>query len=266
MRPVLQTRRNGGATLRETAPGSEDASGRWWLEIPAGPAGVYRLAQLDDHLHQARKDFAWRAPLRLDVRARVSEPDLPGTWGFGLWNDPFSASFGVSGTARRLPALPNAAWFFFAGRPNFLAFRDTHPAQGFLAGTFSSPHLPALLLAPGLLAAPGIFLPPFARLLRRVVRWFIQEDAAALSVDPTGWHDYRMDWQAQQVSFWVDEVPVFSTPVAPRGPLGLAIWIDNQYAAFPPSGKVRAGTSPNPLPAWLEIEVVSIKAIEAQPE
>jgi hypothetical protein len=248
MKPAVYTRQNAGAVVQETSPGG------WRLEIPAGPSGVYRWAQLDDHLQQARSTFPWRAPLRMELRARVSAPDLPGTWGFGFWNDPFSASLGVSGTARRLPALPNAAWFFFAGRPNYLALRDDHPAQGFLAATFSAVRVPSLLFAPGVVMLPFLALPLTARLLRRAARLLLREDAALVSADPTYWCDYRIDWHPDQVQFFVNGSEIFATRVSPHGPLGLVIWIDNQYAAFPPSGKLRTGTSPNPEPAWLELE------------
>jgi hypothetical protein len=248
MEPALKVRQNAGGVVRETAPG------RWLLEIPAGPNASYRWAQLDDHLQQSRGGFPWRAPLRMELRARVSAADLPGTWGFGLWNDPFSASFGVSGTARRLPALPNAAWFFFAGKPNYLSLRDNQPAQGFLAAAFSSPVVPSLLFAPGVVALPLLALPLTARLLRRAARLLVREEAALVTADPTSWHDYRLDWLPGRVQLFVDGSLVFSTAVSPRAPLGLVLWLDNQYAAFPPSGKLRMGTSPNPEPAWLELE------------
>ena len=125
------------------------APGAWRLEIPAGAAGRYRLAQVDDYHRLRRRDFPWRPPLRLSLRARASAPDLPGTWGFGLWNDPFSLSMGLGGAAQRFPALPNAAWFFFASPPNYLSFRDDLPAQGFLAATFQAPAIPAPLLGAG---------------------------------------------------------------------------------------------------------------------
>jgi hypothetical protein len=248
MIPVLHTRQTAGASVLEMKDGC------WRLEIPAGPGGVYRWAQLDDHLNQPRKDFPWRAPLRMDLRARVSSANLPGTWGFGVWNDPFSASFGVSGAARRLPVLPNAAWFFFAGQPNYLALRDDHPAQGFLAATFSSPGIPSLALAPGVLALPLLALPLTARLLRRAARLLVKESGVLVTDDPTQWHDYRLDWRFDRVQFFVDGKQIYSTAIAPREPVGLVIWVDNQYAAFPPSGKLRMGTSPNPESAWMELE------------
>ena len=116
----------------------------WRLTLPPGPEGEYRWAQLDDYLHRKRKDFLWRPPFRLKLRSRISSENVPGTWGFGLWNDPFSFSLGVGGASRRLPALPNAAWFFFAGDKNYLSFRDGSscqwvPDSGFLLSFDSIP-------------------------------------------------------------------------------------------------------------------------------
>jgi len=193
----------------------------------------------------------------LEVRVRVSDADLPGTWGFGLWNDPFTASLGLAGTARRLPALPQAAWFFYASPPNHLALHDTHPAQGLLAATFASRRIPALLLAVALPVVPLLAWPLTARWLRRVARRFVAEDALRLDLDPTDWHSYRLEWRADGVSFVVDGESCFSTPVAPCDPLGLVLWIDNQYAAFPPDGRLRFGISPNPS-AWVELADLAI--------
>lgn len=232
------------------------------MEIPAGPEGVYRLAQLDDHMDQPRSAFPWQPPLRLELRARVSAEGLPGTWGFGLWNDPFSAGFGVSGMARQLPLLPNTAWFFYAGQPNYLALRDDHPAQGFLAAVFNAPKIPSLALAPGAIALPLLAAPPAARLLRRAARVLIREDAALVPAGAADWRAYRIDWRAEGVRFVVDDQEIFVTPHSPRGPLGLVIWLDNQYAAFPPSGRLRLGTSANPEGAWLDVEAVEVSRLE----
>ena len=51
------------------------------------------------------------------------------------------------------------------------------------------------------------------------------------------------------------------TNISPNGPLSLVIWVDNQYAALPPRGRLRYGTLPNPEPAWLEIRELSIQEI-----
>ncbi len=257
MIPALHSRRNGGGTVREIE------KGLWRLEIPRGPGGIYRWAQLDDYMHRRRDDFLWKPPgktkaLSVDLRARVSAADLPGTWGFGLWNDPFAAGLGLGGMALRLPALPNTVWFFYAGPNNYLTLHDMHPAQGFLAATFAAPRIPAPLLAPGALALPMLAVRPLARVFRRAAGHLIYESGALIDTDPTQWHAYRLDWSEEQVHFYVDGAEVFSTPVSPRAPLGLVLWIDNQYAAFLPSGKLSMGTSANEEPAWLELEGIEV--------
>ena len=230
------------------------------LSIPAGPAGHYRLAQLDDTRNLRRRDFNWQPPCTLTLRARVSDPDLPGTWGFGLWNDPFSASLGMGGGSRKLPALPNAAWFFHASPANALSLRDDLPANGFLAAVFRSRALSPILYPLAVIAAPLLAWRMTARLLRRAARRWIQEDSVRLNPDPTAWHDYHLDWRLDGVSFQVDGQTVRESPLVPRGQLGLVIWIDNQFAAFRPDGTLKYGVQENPTPAWLEIADLNIES------
>jgi hypothetical protein len=131
----LKERLAAGGSVNQTESSS------WRLEIPAGPGGRYRLAQLDDYHDLPRRALLWRPPLRLSLKARASSEDIPGTWGFGLWNDPFGFAF-LKGGGVRLPVAPNAAWFFFASPPNYLSLRDDLPAQGGLAATFRSRRWP----------------------------------------------------------------------------------------------------------------------------
>ncbi|HMD88810.1 MAG TPA: hypothetical protein VKF38_06580, partial [Anaerolineaceae bacterium] len=199
-------------------------------------------------------------PLNLSLRARLSAPGLPGTWGFGFWNDPFNASLGIGGTARRTPALPDTTWFFYGSPANYLAFRDDHPAHGLLAATFASTDIPPFLLALALPLAPLLAWPRSARLFRRLTRAIIREDAAQLQIDVTEWHDYRLELELRQARFLLDGQHVFETPVVPRSRLGFVLWIDNQFAAFPPDGRLRFGTLENPAPAWLEIQDIKIES------
>jgi len=227
------------------------------LQIPAGPAGRYRLAQLDDYTHLKRRDFPWYPPFTLTVRARASHTTFRGTWGFGLWNDPFGFSLGF-GAGQRLPTLPNAAWFFFASPPNYLSLRDDLPAQGNLAATFRSPRWPSIWLTLAMPLIPLYLLPPAARLLRRLGAHFIHQEAVQLPLDPTQWHEYSLEWQSNEVTFYVDGSQVLLTPISPQPPLGKVIWIDNQYAAFPPRGRPAFGTLPTHEPAWIEVEDTSL--------
>jgi hypothetical protein len=236
---------------------SQTGFAAWHLEVPAGPGGRYRLAQLDDYHDLPRGKFAWQPPAIFRWRARASARDLPGTWGFGLWNDPFGFAL-LKGGGVRLPVLPNAAWFFFASPPNYLSLRDDLPAQGGLAATFSSPRRLSLVSAVGAPLLPLLLLPPAARLFRRWCRRIIRQDAASLAFDPSDWHTYALAWDDQQTTFQVDGELVLQTSVSPAGPLGLVLWVDNQYAALPPDGRIRYGTLPNPESAWIEIEALSL--------
>ncbi len=166
-----------------------DGAGVWRLELPTGPKGNYRLAQLDDYAALDRAEFEWLAPCSLSLEARAgSSAAIPGTWGFGIWNDPFSLSLGVGGGVRRFPALPNAAWFFFASPPNYLSFRNDLPAQGNLAMTFRSPRWPAVILAAAVPLLPLAAIPAFARLTRRLARRIILQDSVQLSINPAEWN------------------------------------------------------------------------------
>ena len=146
--------------------------------------------------------------------------------------------------------------------PNYLSLRDDLPAQGFLAATFRSSHLPGLLLG---LAAPGLpllALPAAARLFRRLARRTINQDAvqidSAHSFAKTAWHVYQIDWQPGSVTFTVDGQSVLATTISPRAPLALVLWIDNQYAALPPNGRLGYGSLEAPQPAWIEIAEISL--------
>ena len=229
------------------------------LTMPPGPKGQYRLAQFDDYAQVKRADFPWQEPISFSLRARCSNRQHAGTWGFGLWNDPFSANLGIAGSLRRLPALPNCAWFFYGSAPNYLEIYDRYPAQGFLAATFSSALIPAPVLLFGLALTPFLALPVTARLIRKLLRVFIKQDAASIKIDPTDWHVYRLVWQPDRVRFYVDENCILQTSIAPKGHLGLVLWVDNQFAAFPADGRLRFGTLANPAETSLEISDLTLE-------
>lgn len=226
-------------------------SNGWRLTIPAGPAGGYRLSQLDDHAHIARQNYPYSPPFSLSLKARVSSASVPGTWGFGLWNDPFGFSFGPEDNFFRLPALPNALWFFHASPQNYLSFSEK-PGNGFLAQVFRAPKFHRLLIP------AGLALPFSRKTTRSYLGRVIDEDSAIVSVDTNQWHMYRLEWSPTRSAFWVDNVKVLESSVSPNPPLGLVIWIDNQFAAFRPDGKISFGMLAG-KEEWLEIEDMEIK-------
>ena len=228
----------------------------WRLTIPSGTFGHYRLSQLDDHLGLPRNAYPYRPPLTLSLQARISSAEAPGTWGFGLWNDPFGFSFGPGEGFLHLPALPNTIWFFHASKKNYLSFRDDKPGQGFLAQVFHSPRFDsALILA-------SLFLPFSRKRTRRLLSRVINEDSIKLTLEPSDWHSYRLDWKMTSSLFWVDDTLILASQVSPKPPLGLVIWIDNQYAAFMPDGTLKWGMEKNPQSEWLEIKDVKIRTID----
>jgi hypothetical protein len=230
----------------------QDIQGGWRLFIEPGPAGDYRLAQLDNYGKLKRSAFPHRAPFMLHLRVRTSHSSLPGTWGFGLWNDPFGFSLGFGGNPGRLPALPNAAWFFFASPENHLSLHADQPGHGSLAGSFHAAQIPTLLMAPAALALPLLWLPAASRLLRRQATSMVRHDWKKMSVDPSGWHHYEIHWSLDQVLFKVDGEQVHAA-IAPQPPLGLVLWLDNQYAAWRPDGSFGYGTLATPADCWMEV-------------
>jgi len=242
----LQTRHSPGANVSPITNGFR-------LSIPSGDAKEYRIAQLDDYAKLARGDYPHRPSLSLSLRARASAESIPGTWGFGLWNDPFGLSIGFGGNPFRLPALPNAVWFFHASQENYLSFSDK-PGYGLLAQAFRSPIFPLA----GLARVGGTL--PFSRThARTLMSEIVEEDGVRLSMDVTEWRAYRFEWSPTRSAFWVDDAVVLETSVSPRPPLGLVIWIDNQYAAWRPDGNIGFGVLENTEPAWLEIEDLLVR-------
>ena len=191
-----------------------------------------------------------------------SEP--PRHLGIGVWNDPFSmgilnkAAGGRKTTMLRLPALPDAAWFFYASPPSYLSLRDDLPAQGWLAVTFQAKRLPVVILAPLIIGFPLLFFPPGMRLVRRALSKVVQQDATLLKCDPSEWHQYALSWETENVTIQLDGQNVLETSAVPQSRLGLVIWLDNQYMALSPDGRIGYGMLPNLEPAWIEIRNLEI--------
>ena len=243
----LKSRFSGGGEL-------ETSGSRWKLRIPAGSGAHYRLSQLDDYEGLRRSEYLWRPPLKLTLRARVSSASLVGTWGFGLWNDPFGLSLGTGTSVLRLPALPQTAWFFAASPRSYLSFRDDLPASGFFAQALRSSPVNSTLISAALAF-------PFApKTTRRTISRLVQEDAIRIDSDPRAWRRYTVEWAPNHTAFSVDEALVLDSVVSPRPPLGLVAWIDNQYAAFDPKGKLRWGVEASPEDSWLEIDELQVVA------
>jgi hypothetical protein len=228
------------------------------LEV-ASPKGEsvpsYCNAQLDDYHVDSR--MRWKPPVRLTVRARFSHSakHLRGTAGFGFWNDPV----GMTGRVRL--RMPQTAWFFFGSPPSDLKFARDVPGSGWKAATLDAVRPLSALLSP---LAPLAFVALRWQWLYQKVwpvaerMWRIAEQP--LPVDLRQWHDYEMVWTPQGLTWRVDGDDVFVTARAPKGPLGLIVWIDNQYMVARPDGRFAHGTL-SVGPQWLELADLQVQAL-----
>ncbi len=246
--------------------------GRGALEpLPAGlrlvdegaEARAYTNAQIDDYQGLPRRDFLWRPPLTLTVRARFSHPgadqagdgglSLLGTAGFGFWNDPFLM------TDRRPPALPRALWFFYASPPSDMKLDLNTPGWGWKAATIDAARWPVRLCLP--LAPLAVPLMHSGSIYRRswpLAQRMMNICEAPVEAPMTEWHKYEIEWRRDGVRFAVDGGDVLSCDRSPRGPLGLVLWIDNQYMVATPRGRFRYGMLDVPWRQWLELDQVAV--------
>ncbi len=243
-----RTHRCGQAALVQTDAGLR------LINTPArDPA--YANAQIDDYQGLARRRFLWRPPLTLTVRARFSHPagQLSGTGGFGFWNDPFAMTGG------RRPTLPRALWFFFAAPPSNMALAAGVPGWGWKAATMDALRWPLIALLP---TAPlGVLLMRSPALYRRL--WPIAQAAMGVSEAQVGapltdWHLYGITWREKRAAFHVDDRLVLETQHSPAGPLGLVIWLDNQYMVVTPQGSFAHGCIAKAETQWLEVGEVMV--------
>jgi hypothetical protein len=226
------------------------------LILPPLPRRAYADAQLDDYHGLRRAAFPHRPPLRLSLRACASHPHPNGTLGFGFWNDPFSISGGVL-------AAPSVVWFFYASPPSDMALVEGAPGWGWKAATLDAGRWPAALLAPAALGAALLTrLPGLGAPLLRLARRFMRAHETALpDVALDQWHTYRLEWRVDEAVFWVDGVERLRAPAPPRGPLGLVLWIDNQYAIASRAGKFGFGLCPVENEQWLALAEVQVEPL-----
>ncbi|MBN1427687.1 MAG: hypothetical protein JXB07_04825 [Anaerolineae bacterium] len=238
-------------------PGSEiENTGSSWRLVNAPiEAGRYTNAQIDDYQKLHRRDFLWRPPLTLTVRARFSHPvgELVGTAGFGFWNDPFMM------TGARMPALPRAIWFFHASPPSDMKLDMQTPGRGWKAATIDAIRLPFFLLAPTIPVAVSLMnIPTLYRALWPVGQRAIGVSEALIDADMTDWHTYRIEWGVRRALFWVDGRIVLDCDTPPSGPLGFVMWIDNQAMIATPQGRFGWRTLDTPRQQWMAVDVLAI--------
>jgi hypothetical protein len=218
-------------------------------------ATQYTDAQIDDYQGLARKDFLWRPPLQMTVRARFSHPAgaLKGTAGFGFWNDPFMM------TGWRWPALPRVIWFFYSSPPSNMKLDLHTPGYGWKAATLDAIRWPFFALLPTApLAVPLMNIGPLYRTFWPMGQKAINVSEAIVPVEMTEWHTYVIDWQQKTVHFLVDGETILQCQTAPAGPLGFVLWLDNQYMVATPWGSFNYGLLDAPGRQWLEVSSIEI--------
>ena len=234
------------------------------LTLPKSEGEHFCLAQLDDYLKMERSNFPHQPPLKIELEAKASGSDLAGTWGFGFWNDPFSMGLLAGGVSRILPVLPNAAWYFYASPESHLSLVDQLSGSGFMARTYRSPLLPGVFSLLTMFLFPLVISKWGRRLLRRTARFIVREDGKQVDVDVCEWHAYALDLTKTEAVFLVDEEIIFQTPITPRGKLGFALWMDNQYFRFDPEGRIGFGFLPVPSDQYLQVRALKITDLKAQ--
>lgn len=232
----------------------EHDEGSGMLRLPTTSDLAYSDAQLHDYAGIPRREYPWRPPLHFTIEARFSS-HLQGTAGFGFWNNPVSS--------RGLPALPRALWFFWASPPSAIELAQDVPGHGWKAATIDAGRASALAWAP--FAPLVLLLCRHYGVRRRLWPWvqralLIEErllggrptETLTSHIDRTEWHRYEIYWFGDRVIFGVDGHKVLTTQRAPRAPLGLVLWLDNQWARVTPAGSFGAGLLHSTHPQWLE--------------
>lgn len=223
---------------------------------------VYTNAQIDDYHSLPRPHFPWRPPLRLSIRARFSHNSgqLSGTAGFGFWNHPLRL------TRPRSLALPQALWFFYAGPPAHMPMTLTQPGWGWKASTIDTRTGRFLANAPLFaLTSPLLRAPSLCRSLWPSVQKAAMIAEQLVPAPMADWHVYTIDWQHNRVNFFLDGRLLLESDRAPAGPLGLVIWIDNQFLQFAPWGRFRWGLVPKEEVQGLEIDWLAVETLAKSP-
>jgi len=226
-------------------------------------AQTYSNAQIDDYQGRTRRNFLWRPPLTLTVCARFSHSAaaLTGTAGFGFWNDPFLMTPGT-----RLPSLPRAIWFFYSSPPSNMQLARHVPGCGWKAATIDAWRAPFLLLAPTApVAIPLMRIGALYRRLWPIAQRAIYVSEALIPHSMTEWRTYCIEWGETTARFRIDGETVLHCTTPPRGPLGLVIWIDNQYMVVTPWGAFRSGLVASAQREWMEIERIRVSGVDGRP-
>jgi hypothetical protein len=221
---------------------------------PTADRSAYHNAQITDY-NPVQRRFVLRPPLRVTVEACLSTPadTVRGTAGFGLWNHTYDPT-------RRGFRLPQTAWFFFASADSNLALAQGVLGWGWKAAALDAGRWQARALLPLTpLAIPLMRIPPLYRRLYPLAQAVLGVGERALDAALLAqMRRYEILWQRDGLRFSVDGETVFQADHAPRGPLGLIAWIDNQYAVVTPQGQFAFGVCPLAQPQAMTLQRLEV--------
>jgi hypothetical protein len=110
--------------------------------------------------------------------------------------------------------------------------------------------LTGLLIAAGNLA---LRLPIVSRMALAVAHGLVVAREVMLDLDMTDWHEYALDWLADEAVFRVDGREVMRAARPPRTPLGFVAWVDNYRATASMGGEYAFAFVDVPEPQWMEV-------------
>ncbi len=226
----------------------------------------YTDAQIDDYTMFSRKEYLWRPPIRMTIRARASHPAagpksteqtkniLKGTAGFGFWNKPFTMQGNWF-------TMPESIWFFYASPPSNMALSANTPGWGWKAQVVHGAKVSSV--AQTIPLAMGLGYGKVTGNTKIASKWlekFSGVSEKILEDDINNWHEYKLEWLANEAIFFVDGREVHRAHFSPTKPLGFVAWLDNAYAIATPHGEIRFGRTKSKR-QWLDLDSVKIEQI-----
>ncbi len=84
----------------------------------------------------------------------------------------------------------------------------------------------------------------------------------------THWHTYALEWDLARARFGLageedGPVSLILDAPSPGGPLGFVMWLDNQYMAVTPWGRLGWGLLDVPEPQWMEVAKITIEPLQS---
>ena len=140
---------------------------------------------------------------------------------------------------------------------------DLHtPGYGWKAATIDTMRPHALLLAPFVpVAVPLMNIRPFYHAVWPIIQRAVNVEEAVIAAETTEWHTYAIEWRKEHDQFTVDGTTVLKNAPSPWGPLGLVMWLDNQYMVVTPWGRLGWGLLDISGCQWMEVDSLAIEKL-----